>query len=232
LGAIRTIPELVFMIRFNGFEGSVCDPSYFYGPTGIWAYLFTISKLYELGDTAFIILRKQPLIFLHWYHHVTVFIYVWFSYTDHTAPGRWFMVMNFTVHSFMYTYYALRAMKFRLHKFVNMFITSLQIAQMLMGVVVIIKAYEYKSQGHYCQMSWENMRYCSIMYISYLVLFAYFFYNAYLKPKASTVKRESAEKLVNHVNGSATKIDAILVNGNANKFNGNIMMNGDAKKLD
>ena len=87
LGAIRTIPELVFMIRVNGLAGSICDPSYFYGQTAVWAYLFTISKLYELGDTAFIVLRKQPLIFLHWYHHVTVFIYVSFSYTDHTAPG-------------------------------------------------------------------------------------------------------------------------------------------------
>jgi hypothetical protein len=27
----------------------------------------TMSKLIELGDTAFIVLRKQPLRFLHWY---------------------------------------------------------------------------------------------------------------------------------------------------------------------
>ena len=52
------------------------------------------SKLPELGDTLFIVLRKQQLIFLHWYHHITVFIYVWYSYAGHTAPGRWFMVSD------------------------------------------------------------------------------------------------------------------------------------------
>lgn len=34
--------------------------------SAFWAWAFVLSKLVELGDTAFIILRKQPLIFLHW----------------------------------------------------------------------------------------------------------------------------------------------------------------------
>lgn len=42
-----------------------------------WGTLFSLSKVIELGDTAFIILRKQPLIFLHYYHHATVLIYTW-----------------------------------------------------------------------------------------------------------------------------------------------------------
>ena len=32
-----------------------------------WTWMFTMSKIAELGDTAFIILRKQNLIFLHWW---------------------------------------------------------------------------------------------------------------------------------------------------------------------
>lgn len=39
--------------------------------------MFVFSKVPELGDTVFIILRKRPLIFLHWYHHVTVLLYTW-----------------------------------------------------------------------------------------------------------------------------------------------------------
>ena len=65
----------------------------------------------ELGDTIFIVLRKQKLIFLHWYHHITVLIYCWYSFSQYTAPARWFVVMNFVVHSIMYTYYAFRALR-------------------------------------------------------------------------------------------------------------------------
>ena len=34
--------------------------------SSFWSWLFTLSKIPELGDTLFIVLRKQQLIFLHW----------------------------------------------------------------------------------------------------------------------------------------------------------------------
>ena len=34
--------------------------------SALWTWLFIASKIPELGDTAFIVLRKQKLIFLHW----------------------------------------------------------------------------------------------------------------------------------------------------------------------
>lgn len=195
-GAARTVPELVFVTRGHGFQYSVCIPSYFYGPTAFWAYMFVISKVYELGDTVFIVLRKQPLILLHWYHHISVMVYVWYSYTDHTGPGRWFTAMNYAVHSFMYTYYTVRALRFRVPRPVSVFITSIQIAQMVMGLVVNCSSYYFKSRGAYCQQSYENMRYSTVMYVSYFVLFAYFFYGAYLRPKPrETPKPESNGKV-------------------------------------
>lgn len=190
-GAVRTLPELVYDLRVFGWDYSVCSPSYFYGPTAFWAYTFVISKAYELGDTLFIVLRKQPLIFLHWYHHISVMIYVWYSYTDHTAPGRWFMVMNYTVHSFMYTYYTVRALRFRTPRWVSIFITSIQILQMIMGIVVNLSTYVVKSQGRFCQQSYENMRYSLAMYMSYFCLFAYFFYLSYVKPKQSPANKKT-----------------------------------------
>lgn len=60
--------------------------------------IFCISKVPELIDTLFIVLRKQKLIFLHWFHHATVLIYAWYSYHDWTASGRWFVFMNYSVH--------------------------------------------------------------------------------------------------------------------------------------
>ena len=199
LGAIRTIPELVYVIRKYGWEFSLCNPSYFNGPTGFWAFMFTISKVYELGDTLFIVLRKQQLIFLHWYHHVSTLIYVWYSYPAHLGPGRYFMVMNYTVHSFMYTYYAFRAMRFKIPRVLMVGITSMQITQMVLGTTVNVWTYHIKNRGDFCQQSYENLKYSLMMYFSYFVLFSYFFYNAYMTrkmPKETTKQEVQAKKKV------------------------------------
>ena len=45
--------------------------------------------------------------------------------------SRWGMLMNYFVHSFMYTYYTLRAMKIHVPKPVAMMITTMQIAQVI-----------------------------------------------------------------------------------------------------
>ena len=39
---------------------------------GFFVALFIYSKVFELVDTLWLTLRKAPVIFLHWYHHVTV----------------------------------------------------------------------------------------------------------------------------------------------------------------
>jgi len=112
-GTIRVWPEFVYTLSVRGIKFSVCDSSYAYGITGFWSFMFCFSKLPELVDTLFVVLRKQELIFLHWYHHATVLIYCWFSYKDFTPPGRWFMSMNYLVHSLMYSYYACKAMQIK-----------------------------------------------------------------------------------------------------------------------
>ena len=53
----------------------ICQPGeYDYGSGAVilWMSFFTVSKIFELGDTFFVVVRKRPLILLHWYHHVTV----------------------------------------------------------------------------------------------------------------------------------------------------------------
>ena len=106
-GAIRVWPEFIYVIRLKGIEFSFCNHDWAYGVQACWCSLFIYSKVAELIDTVFIVARKQKLIFLHWYHHFTVLLYVWYSSMeiDTAASGIWFMVMNYTVHSFMYVYY-------------------------------------------------------------------------------------------------------------------------------
>uniref|UniRef100_A0A8C6WP10 Elongation of very long chain fatty acids protein 6 n=1 Tax=Neogobius melanostomus TaxID=47308 RepID=A0A8C6WP10_9GOBI len=180
-GAIRTGSYMTFILMSKGLKQSVCDQSFYNGPVSkFWAYAFVLSKAPELGDTLFIVLRKQKLIFLHWYHHITVLLYSWYSYKDMVAGGGWFMTMNYLVHAVMYSYYALRAAGFKVSRKFAMFITITQITQMLMGCVVNYLVYSWMQQGQECPSHMQNIVWSSLMYLSYFVLFVQFFYEAYI----------------------------------------------------
>uniref|UniRef100_A0A672KYU7 Elongation of very long chain fatty acids protein n=1 Tax=Sinocyclocheilus grahami TaxID=75366 RepID=A0A672KYU7_SINGR len=142
------------------------------------------------GDTLFIVLRKQKLIFLHWYHHITVLLYSWYSYKDMVAGGGWFMTMNYLVHAVMYSYYALRAAGFKISRKFAMFITLTQISQMVMGCVVNYLVYSWMQQGQECPSHVQNIVWSSLMYLSYFVLFCQFFFEAYVtKTKSNAAKK-------------------------------------------
>lgn len=107
-GAIRTVPHLLYRIGTVSFEETICeDPctAFGSGAAGLATQLFVLSKVPELFDTAFLILKKKPVTFLHWYHHITVLLYCWNSYVTESSTGLYFVAMNYTVHSVMYTYY-------------------------------------------------------------------------------------------------------------------------------
>ncbi|EEB20089.1 conserved hypothetical protein [Pediculus humanus corporis] len=184
MGACRTAPELLHTLKNYGLYHS--DKV-----SGFWSWMFVLSKLPELGDTIFIVLRKQPLIFLHWYHHITVLLYSWFSYTEYTSSARWFIVMNYCVHSVMYSYYALKSMGYRPYKSIQMIITTLQLIQMVVGCFINLWAYNFinsvpssssmESSGPYfCHISKLNIKLSVAMYFSYFVLFSRFFYKNYI----------------------------------------------------
>jgi hypothetical protein len=77
IGMCRTVPYLLGQLVSMPYEDTICsDPRHTYGvgPVGLWTCLFILSKVPELIDTVFIVLRKRDLIFLHWYHPVTVLL--------------------------------------------------------------------------------------------------------------------------------------------------------------
>lgn len=193
IGFTRTAPELIHVLKNYGLRHSICIPSFIEQDcvSGFWTWMFVLSKLPELGDTIFIVLRKQRLIFLHWYHHITVLLYSWFSYTEYTASARWFVVMNYCVHSIMYSYYALKTMQYHPPKWISMVITTLQLAQMVIGCAINISAYQYLEAGQVdCHISRVNIRFSLAMYLSYFVLFARFFHKSYLGQNQPSLRKE------------------------------------------
>lgn len=68
-------------------------------------------------------------------------IFVWHSNAYEFSIGRWFMSMNYIVHSIMYTYFALKAFGYRLPKQFAISITVSQLVQMIVGVYVTSYCY-------------------------------------------------------------------------------------------
>ncbi|GMR45564.1 hypothetical protein PMAYCL1PPCAC_15759 [Pristionchus mayeri] len=182
LGFLRVTPEWFWSWRGeNDLTYSICVASYTHAVSGFWTQQFVLSKIVELLDTVFIVARKRPLLFLHWYHHISVLVYTWHAYKDHTASGRWFVWMNYGVHAVMYSYYAIRSLKWRAPKWIAMFITVLQISQMIAGITIGISVYRIKASGGECHQTWGNLFLNLAMYFSYFILFCNFFYHAYIK---------------------------------------------------
>jgi NADH:ubiquinone oxidoreductase subunit 6 (subunit J) len=131
------------------------------------------------------VLRKKPVIFLHWFHHVTVLLYCWHAYHHEVAAGMWFATMNFSVHSVMYLYYFLmNAGFYNLVRPIAPFITAIQILQMVGGMVVLLSVAWTLNEGkEECAMDKANYKLGLLMYFSYFVLFAILFYDKYLAPK-------------------------------------------------
>lgn len=101
------------------------------------------------------------------------------------------MVILLTIHfirfSVMYSYYALVSMGKYPPKMLAMTITVLQLSQMIVGCAINIWAHNYmtSSSQHSCHISQINIKLSMAMYFSYFVLFAQFFYKAYLSPKTN-----------------------------------------------
>lgn len=193
-GSYRFLQHLVFVVNKHGLEHSICVNDFIYGVTACWGWQFALSKVAELVDTVFIVLRKQPLIFLHWYHHSTVLIYTWYSISDFTSTARWFCGINFTVHTLMYGYYAFRAMKFKIPKWVNVVITTLQLSQMVWGVYLNVFVFMAKNAGKSCAVSYNNVYWSFFMYFTYFLLFFNYFYHAYLKKSPTKTTNGQVKK--------------------------------------
>jgi len=179
------VPVLNFLIN-NGFYNLVCMPSgeLYYGFPFFCCWLFALSKYAELIDTVFLIMRKRPLHFIHWYHHTTVLAYTWFSLVVMTPPGALFGVVNTFVHTIMYFYYFLAVCGSR--PTWGKFVTIIQLTQMIAGITISSFWSYYYLSGVLCPMAHPHAYMFSTLalYASYFILFLNFYLQRYVFSKS------------------------------------------------
>ena len=200
----KIFPLLWNLYTFGNLEYTVCDMTYTVGVTrmGIWAFLFPLSKLPELIDTVFIVLRKSKISFLHYYHHASVFIYCWYSYAFPISTGVWFGTVNYFVHGIMYSYYAVKASGRNPPKWLAKVITTIQLSQMFVGLFLNYMAIRAVTIGKPCRMDWFTVGISVFFYATYAILFGNFYYWTYIH-KRQPKSTEKAQKVSNGaMNGS------------------------------
>uniref|UniRef100_A0A673AVQ6 Elongation of very long chain fatty acids protein n=1 Tax=Sphaeramia orbicularis TaxID=375764 RepID=A0A673AVQ6_9TELE len=137
---------------------------------------FYFSKVIELSDTVFFILRKKnnQITFLHVYHHATM-VFNWWSGVKYVAGGQSFLIglINSLVHVVMYLYYGLAAVGPSMTKYLwwKRYLTSLQLLQFF--IVTIHTTYNLFADCDYP----DSMNAVVVAYsLSLIVLFSNFYY--------------------------------------------------------
>ncbi|KAF8362815.1 hypothetical protein PRIPAC_89738 [Pristionchus pacificus] len=184
LGFLFMAPDFFGTLWTGGFRATYCNLNgIMEGTPGIWTFVFFLSKLAEFTDTFFIVLRKKPLMFLHWYHHILTLLYGFYTYPVNPAYNRWLVILNLFVHSFMYTYYFLRSIHVPIPGAIAKSITSIQIIQFILSIIVLIfcgvEYYLLRSMGD-CTIDMNSFWFATIMDLTYLVLFVNFFLKSYV----------------------------------------------------
>ncbi|KAF3698936.1 Elongation of very long chain fatty acids protein 4 [Channa argus] len=149
---------------------------------------FYFSKVIELSDTIFFILRKKnsQLTFLHVYHHATM-VFNWWAGVKYVAGGQSFLMclINSLVHVVMYLYYGLAALGPSMTKYLwwKQYLTSLQLLQF-----IIVTVHTTSNLFADCDFP-DSMNMVVLAYSASLIaLFCNFYYHSYLAKKEAKTK--------------------------------------------
>jgi elongation of very long chain fatty acids protein 6 len=140
----------------------------------IWIDLFCYSKIVEFIDTIFIVLRSKPLVLLQWYHHFVTCLLCWRVMKYYPREILLGAYVNYTIHAFMYGYYALYSLGFKSIRHYGFILTIAQTAQMVVGLHSLYVS-DLKScfESVETEISMEYMQIAgAIMFLSYFVLFS------------------------------------------------------------
>lgn len=126
-------PRIYTYLMFN-----ICNPdesesnSFIINTFHAQGWHFFLSKIFDLLDTVFFVLRKKQshVSFLHVYHHVNMVVTTWtFLRFIKGQQGALCGILNALIHSIMYSYYFLSALGPQMKKYLwwKKYLTRLQI---------------------------------------------------------------------------------------------------------
>ncbi|KAM7343758.1 very long chain fatty acid elongase F-like [Cochliomyia hominivorax] len=151
-----------------------------------FGFLYFLSKLLDLMETIFFILRKKfnQVSFLHVYHHTAMlyapFIYFnWFFGTQFTTIGY----VNSLIHVLMYTYYFLSATDTKMNvKLWKQIITTSQILQFFyISVKLFVSIRNNSWCGHQIGFLWVGFIQNAFM----TAMFGHFYWRTYIVSERS-----------------------------------------------
>jgi fatty acid elongase 3 len=155
------------------------------GVLPFWVHIYWLSKFPELLDTAILVLRKKPVIFLHVFHHavMTLMPFLWLK-------GNWTLVwfgcwMNCGIHVYMYFYYAASA-GWGYNPWWKKLLTSAQIGQFMLVLFSIVLFLWTRSLGYDCKGDYYTIWFSQGVNIVFLSFFVKFFIDTYTKSRKAT----------------------------------------------
>lgn len=181
------------------------------------SWLFFCSKIIELVDTIFFILRKKnsQVTFLHVYHHATM-VMNWWMAAKYVPSGQSFFigVVNSLIHTLMYAYYALACMGPRVQKLLwwKKYMTSLQLVQFVLVVTHTGNALYISSCDYPYLYGFITFYYAWSM----MFLFLNFYYHTYIS--ANKTPPKTTHPIAN--------------GGSRGQINGDSIGNGDCRAKD
>jgi len=175
--------EFFKVIMERGVIDATCDhEGYWQGRGSLYflLYVFYLSKYYELLDTALLIVKKKPVIFLHAYHHPATLVLCYIC-LEYGVSLQWLCTTaNAIVHTFMYYYYLMAIL--RVPVWWKRYITIMQIVQFVLDLFgnSFVYAYNYWAYGVLCGTGgWFGFGFGQAILFSYLLLFVEFYFKSY-----------------------------------------------------
>ncbi|ODQ65867.1 hypothetical protein NADFUDRAFT_24114 [Nadsonia fulvescens var. elongata DSM 6958] len=184
---------------------SICNLNDGIWGTGLqyYGYYFYLSKFYEVFDTIIILAKGKKSSLLQTYHHSGAMISMWLG-IRYSSPPIWiFVVFNSLIHTLMYLYYTLSALKLKIPTALKRALTTAQIIQFVfggsLGLLHTFVNYIDPRTGEleYC-INTPGQNTALIFIIGYLApltyLFVTFFIESYLKKSRASNRRKNERK--------------------------------------